>query len=69
MKPLIAVPSIIFLVYRARKGLTPPGLFVAFITAVIHALHPWSAPFVLLAIFYFGATKATKVCIIDHPRH
>ncbi|KAL1972893.1 hypothetical protein VTN31DRAFT_6435 [Thermomyces dupontii] len=61
MKPLIAVPSIIFLVYRARRGLTPPGLFVAFITAVIHALHPWSAPFVLLAIFYFGATKATKV--------
>ncbi|KAE8162324.1 integral membrane protein DUF92-domain-containing protein [Aspergillus tamarii] len=63
MKPIIAVPAIIALVHRAysRKSLTHLGLATAALTATAHALHPWSAPFALLAVFYFGGTKATKV--------
>lgn len=63
MKPLIAVPAIIALVHRAwsRKSLTPLGLLAATATAIIHALHPWSAPFALLGVFYLAGTKATKV--------
>ena len=63
MKPIIAVPATAALVYRAwsRKSLTPLGIAVAFITAVVHALHPWSAPFALLVIFFIGGTTATKV--------
>jgi uncharacterized membrane protein len=64
MKPVIAVPAVAALVYRAwsRKSLTPAGIFAAFITAIIHVIHPWSAPFFLLAVFYLGGTTATKVC-------
>ncbi|OGM41609.1 DUF92 domain protein [Aspergillus bombycis] len=63
MKPIIAIPAIIVLVHRAysRKSLTPLGLATAALTATAHALHPWSTPFALLAVFYFGGTKATKV--------
>ena len=34
---------------------------VIVITAIVHAIHPWSAPFFLLVVFYLGATTATKV--------
>ncbi|PIG86299.1 DUF92 domain protein [Aspergillus arachidicola] len=63
MRPIIAIPAIIALVHRAysRKSLTHLGLATAALTATAHALHPWSAPFALLAVFYFGGTKATKV--------
>ncbi|PYH66858.1 DUF92 domain-containing protein [Aspergillus vadensis CBS 113365] len=63
MKPYIGIPAVIVLVHRAwsRKSLTTPGLIAAALTASAHALHPWSAPFVLLGIFYFGGTKVTKV--------
>ena len=63
MKPLIAIPAIVAIVYRAysRNSLTPLGLVVATITAVIHALHPWSAPFALLGVFFLSGTAATKV--------
>lgn len=63
MKPAIAIPAICGLVYRAwsRQSLTPLGLVAAAITAVAHALHPWSAPFALLVVFYLGGTKVTKV--------
>ena len=63
MKPFIAIPAIFLLVHRAwsRKSLTPLGLVAAFLTAVAHAVHPWSAPFFLLVVFYLGGTKVTKV--------
>ncbi|KAJ5587134.1 uncharacterized protein N7459_002899 [Penicillium hispanicum] len=63
MKPIIGIPAVIALVYRAwaRKSLTPLGLFVAGVSASAHALHPWSTPFLLLGVFYYGGTKATKV--------
>lgn len=63
MQPLIAVPATLALVYRAwsRKSLTPLGIFAATGTAIIHALHPWSAPFALLVVFFLGGTTATKV--------
>ncbi|KAJ5120275.1 uncharacterized protein N7515_009663 [Penicillium bovifimosum] len=63
MKPYIGIPLVGGLLYRAwsRKSLTPLGLVVAGLSASAHALHPWSAPVALLAVFYFGGTKATKV--------
>ncbi|KAE8354166.1 integral membrane protein DUF92-domain-containing protein [Aspergillus coremiiformis] len=63
MKPIIAIPALIILVHRAwsRKSLTPLGLITAALTGSAHALHPWSTPFALLAVFYFGGTKATRV--------
>jgi uncharacterized membrane protein len=63
MKPLIGILAVAALVYRAwaRKSLTPLGLVVAGVSATAHALHPWSTPFWLLAVFYYGGTKATKV--------
>jgi uncharacterized membrane protein len=52
------------LVYRAwhKKSLTPVGIFTAFLTAVVHSLHPWIAPFALLAVFFLAGTTVTKVC-------
>ncbi|KAJ5690484.1 hypothetical protein N7462_004876 [Penicillium macrosclerotiorum] len=63
MKPIIGILAVAGLVYRAasRKSLTPLGLVVAGVSATAHALHPWSTPFALLAVFYYGGTKATKV--------
>ncbi|KAL2843900.1 integral membrane protein DUF92-domain-containing protein [Aspergillus pseudoustus] len=63
MQPLIAVPIIVLLLHRAysRKSLTPFGLLVAALTAIAHALNPWSLPLILLLVFYVGGTKATKV--------
>lgn len=63
MKPMIAVPAILALVYRAwsHGSLTPGGIVAAAITAVGHAYHPWNLPFALLCIFFLLGTKATKV--------
>lgn len=63
MKPVIAVPAILALVYRAwsHRSLTPGGIFAAVITATAHAYHPWNLPFALLCIFFLLGTKATKV--------
>lgn len=63
MHPYIAVPATSALVWRAysRRSLTPAGLVVAALTAVVHAIHPWSVFFSLLAVFFLGATAATKV--------
>lgn len=63
MKPFLAVPIIAALLHRAwsRKSLTPLGLAAAALTAVAHALNPWSLPLFLLLVFYLGGTKATKV--------
>ncbi|RAH49771.1 DUF92 domain-containing protein [Aspergillus brunneoviolaceus CBS 621.78] len=63
MKPVIAVPAIAGLLYRAwsHKTLTTLGLVAAGLTASAHALHPWSTPFILLAVFYLGGSRVTKV--------
>lgn len=63
MKPVIAVPAVSALVYRAwsRKSLTPLGIAVAALTAIVHAIHPWSVCFALLAVFFVSGTAVTKV--------
>lgn len=63
MKPIISVPIIAALLHRAwsRRSLTPVGLVAAALTAIGHALNPWSLPLFLLLVFYVGGTKATKV--------
>lgn len=63
MRPIIATPAIAALVYRAysRKSLTPVGILTAFATAIIHAAHPWSVFFALLAVFFLAGTAVTKV--------
>ncbi|KAF2189815.1 UMP1-domain-containing protein [Zopfia rhizophila CBS 207.26] len=63
MKPIIAVPATVALVYRAwsRKSLTPLGIITAACTAVIHAVHPWSVCFALLTVFFLAGTAVTKV--------
>lgn len=63
VNPVIAVPAVGALVHRAwsRKTLTPAGILAAFLTAVVHVLHPWIAPFLLLAVFYLAGSRATKV--------
>ncbi|KAF1930663.1 uncharacterized protein M421DRAFT_418145 [Didymella exigua CBS 183.55] len=63
MRPEIAAPLIAALVYRAwsHKSLTPFGIATAFATAVVHAIHPWGAFFILLAAFFLAGTAVTKV--------
>ncbi|CAM1500990.1 Fc.00g101520.m01.CDS01 [Cosmosporella sp. VM-42] len=63
MRPVIAVPAICALVYRAwsRNSLTPAGIFVAALTAIAHAYHPWNLPFVLLCVFFLAGTRVTHV--------
>ncbi|KAF1982970.1 hypothetical protein K402DRAFT_397108 [Aulographum hederae CBS 113979] len=63
MKPIVAVPATLALVYRAysRKSLTPLGIVVAAATAVTHAIHPWSVFFALLCVFFLAGTAVTKV--------
>ncbi|KAL1646936.1 hypothetical protein SLS58_003072 [Diplodia intermedia] len=63
MKPAVAVPATAALVYRAwsRKSLTPLGIAAALLTAVAHAVHPWSVFYALLAVFFLIGTAATKV--------
>ncbi|KAI0974076.1 integral membrane protein DUF92 [Xylaria arbuscula] len=63
MKAIIAVPATLALVYRAysHKSLTPFGIFIAALTATVHAIHPWNLPFVLLIVFFLAGTRATAV--------
>ncbi|KAF2131710.1 UMP1-domain-containing protein [Dothidotthia symphoricarpi CBS 119687] len=44
-----------------RKSLTPVGIFVAFLTGVVHAIHPWITFLVLLAVFFLSGNFVTKV--------
>jgi uncharacterized membrane protein len=69
MKPWIAVPAILALVYRAwsKNSLTPLGIVVAVLTAIAHAIHPWSVFFALLVVFFLAGTAVTKVCWIYLP--
>jgi hypothetical protein len=66
MKPIIAVPAIAVLVYRAysKKSLTPVGILTAFATAIIHVIHPWSVFFALLATFFVAGSTVTKVSLV-----
>ncbi|MCJ1250897.1 hypothetical protein MMC30_008125 [Trapelia coarctata] len=63
MHPYIALPAVAILVLRAwtNNSLTPAGIIAATITAVVHAIHPWSAFFALLVVFFLGGTAVTKV--------
>jgi uncharacterized membrane protein len=63
MKAIIAVPATLAMVYRAwsHKSLTPLGIVAAALTAVAHAVHPWSLPFALLIVFFLAGTRVTKV--------
>lgn len=63
MHPAVASAAITALVYRAwsKKSLTPVGILTAFVTAIAHAVHPWSVFFVLLAAFFLLGTAVTKV--------
>ena len=63
MKLVIAAPAIAALIYRAwsKNSLTGPGIFVAAITAIVHAIHPWNLPFALLCVFFLAGTRATHV--------
>lgn len=65
MKPIIAIPVTLALVYRAwsRKSLTPLGIFAAVLTAITHAIHPWSVFFALLSVFFLAGSAVTKVGI------
>ncbi|KAL9123869.1 MAG: hypothetical protein Q9217_006743 [Psora testacea] len=63
MHVYIAVPVTLALIYRAysHKSLTPAGILVAALTAVVHAIHPWSIFFALLVVFFLAGTAVTKV--------
>jgi uncharacterized membrane protein len=65
MKPIIAIPATLLLVYRAysKKSLTPGGILAATLTAVAHAVHPWNLPFALLIVFFLAGTRATHVSL------
>lgn len=63
MKPYVAIPCIIAIVYRAysHNSLTPFGLFAAVLTAIAHAIHPWSVFFAFLAVFFLAGSRVTKI--------
>lgn len=63
MRLEIAIPATVALAYRAysRRSLTLAGIVVAALTAVVHALHPWSVFFALLTVFFLSGTAVTKV--------
>lgn len=68
MKPIVAIPATLLLVYRAysRQSLTPIGILTAALTATAHAVHPWSVFYALLASFFLAGTAVTKV-FSPHP--
>ncbi|TVY31955.1 Transmembrane protein [Lachnellula subtilissima] len=63
MKAIIAVPIIVAMLYRSwsHKSLTPAGIVAALLTAIAHAVHPWSLPFALLIVFFLAGTRVTKI--------
>ncbi|KAI4112446.1 MAG: hypothetical protein LQ345_006404 [Seirophora villosa] len=63
MHPYIAIPATLALVWRAysRNSLTPAGILTAALTAIVHAIHPWSVFFALLVVFFLAGTAVTKV--------
>ena len=63
MHPLVAVPAIVAVVYRAysHRSLTAVGCAVAAVTAGVHALSSWSVFFALLLVFFVAGMSVTKV--------
>ncbi|KAI3398436.1 hypothetical protein diail_9256 [Diaporthe ilicicola] len=63
MKPIIAVPALGLMIYRAysKKSLTTGGLIAATLTGIAHAVHPWNLPFALLCVFFLAGTRLTHV--------
>ena len=63
MKPALAIPAITLLILRSltNRSLTPLGTLVALLTAIAHAVHPWSVFFALLSTFFLTGTAVTKV--------
>ncbi|KAL8941232.1 MAG: hypothetical protein Q9216_002365 [Gyalolechia sp. 2 TL-2023] len=63
MHPYVAIPATVALVWRAysRKSLTPAGIVTAALTAIVHAIHPWSVFFAMLVVFFLAGTSVTKV--------
>ncbi|KAF2431067.1 hypothetical protein EJ08DRAFT_587947 [Tothia fuscella] len=63
MNPWLAGLAILALVYRAysRNSLTPLGISVAILTAIAHAIHPWSVFLALLIVFFLSGTAVTKI--------
>ena len=51
------------LAYKAykSKSLTHLGILASIVTGLIHTVHPWFLPFVLLAGFYLPSSKFTKL--------
>ncbi|KAI4242170.1 MAG: hypothetical protein L6R40_004213 [Gallowayella cf. fulva] len=66
MHPYLAVPATTALVWRAysRNSLTPAGIVLATLTAIVHAIHPWSVFFALLVVFFLAGTAVTKVHLV-----
>ncbi|KAF3924607.1 hypothetical protein AA313_de0201680 [Arthrobotrys entomopaga] len=63
MHPALSTALTAYAAYRAysHKSLTPAGIFAAIVTAVIHAIHPFSTLTVCLLFgFYFVGNSATK---------
>lgn len=65
MHPYVAIPATLALVWRAwsKKSLTPAGIVAATLTAIVHAIHPWSIFFALLVVFFLSGTAVTKVLV------
>ncbi|MDI1486235.1 MAG: hypothetical protein OHK93_005461 [Ramalina farinacea] len=63
LSPYLSIPATCALVYRAysHNSLTPAGIAVAALTAIIHAIHPWAVFFNLLCTFFLAGTAVTKV--------
>ncbi|KAL9109482.1 MAG: hypothetical protein Q9227_005817 [Pyrenula ochraceoflavens] len=63
MQVFVAIPAIIALLYRAysRNSLTPLGLAIAGLTAILHATHSSALPFTLLGVFFLGGSTTTKI--------
>ena len=63
MNPWVSIPVTLALVYRARtrNSLTTGGIAAAVLTAIAHAIHPWSVFFTLLIVFFLTGTAVTKV--------
>lgn len=63
MHPYVAIPATTALVWRAysRRSLTPTGIVIAALSAIVHAIHPWSVFFSLLVVFFLTGTAVTKV--------
>lgn len=54
------VAALVFVAW-SRKSLTPVGISVAFVTGVVHAIHPWGVFLGLLTVFFLTGNFVTKV--------